>query len=364
MYILILGGTGAMGTHLTRILSNEKGIKLTVTSRKYRPDNGDVEYAQGNAHDMFFLEPLLSAKPWDVIVDFMVYDTEEFRQRVQHLLCSTKQYVYLSSSRVYAESAEPITEDSPRLLDVCNDFEYLITDEYALTKARQEDILRESGYKNWTIIRPYITFSEIRLQLSPMEKENWLFRALHGRSIVFSKDLACKRTTLTYGYDVARGIAAIINRKEALGETFHITADENHTWAEVLEIYLEAIERNTGCRPKVVMNSKWQPYHGGGLSQVKYDRMYNRIFDNSKISRFINTSTFKPTLQALSDCIDTFVKHPTFQYVDAVSEAYKDRLANEITPVTQIPGGWQKVKYLLVRFGIVHRYEKIMQSIL
>ncbi len=355
MYILLLGGTGAMGTHLTQILSNSVGVKLTVTTRKHRPDKSNVEYAQGNAHDMTFLERLLPAKPWDAIVDFMVYDTNEFRKRVQQLLCSTKQYVYLSSSRVYAESSQPITEDSPRLLDVCKDIEYLATDEYALTKARQENILRESGHTNWTIIRPYITFSEMRLQLSPMEKERWLFRALHGRSIVFSEDLVSKCTTLTYGYDVARGIAAIINRKEAMSEAFHITADESHTWSEVLEVYLDAIERNTGCRPKVIMNPRWQPYHGGGLLQVKYDRMYNRMFDNSKISRFINTSTFKPTLQALSDCIDAFVKHPEFQYVDGGSEAYKDRLAHEITPVTQIPGGWQKVKYLLVRFGLIHQ---------
>jgi len=332
-----------------------RGVKLTVTTRKHRPDKGNVEYAQGNAHDMTFLERLLSAKQWDAIVDFMVYDTEEFRRRVQRLLCSTKQYVYLSSSRVYAESTEPITEDSPRLLDVCKDTEYLATDEYALTKARQENILRESGHENWSIIRPYITFSEIRLQLSPMEKESWLFRALHGRSIVFSEDLACKRTTLTYGYDVARGIAAIINRNEALGETFHITAGESYTWAEILDTYLDAIERNIGRRPKVVMESRWQPYHGGGPSQVKYDRMYDRVFDNSKISRFIDTSTFKPTLKALSDCIDDFVRHPTFQYVDAASEANKDRLTHEMTPVAQIPGGRQKVKYLLVRFGLIHR---------
>lgn len=355
MYILLLGGTGAMGSHLTQILSKSGGAKLTVTTRKHRPDKGNVEYAQGNAHDMNFLEPLLAAKPWDAIIDFMIYDTDEFRRRVLRLLCSAKQYVYLSSSRVYAESAKPITEDSPRLLDICKDTDYLSTDEYALAKARQEDILRESGHTNWTIIRPYITFSEIRLQLSPMEKEKWLFRALNGRSVVFSEDLACRRTTLTYGYDVARGIAAIINCKEALGETFHITADESYTWKEILDTYLNAIERNTGCRPNVIMEPMWKPFHGGGPLQVKYDRMYDRVFDNSKISRFIDTSTFKPALQALSDCIGDFVRHPSFQYVDAASEAVKDRLAHEITPVTQIPGIRQKMKYMLVRFGLIHR---------
>ena len=40
-------------------------------------------------------------------------------------------------------------------------------------------------------------------QLGVLEKELWLYRALNGRTIVFSKDIAEKSTTLTYGYDVA-----------------------------------------------------------------------------------------------------------------------------------------------------------------
>ena len=59
------------------------------------------------------------------------------------------------------------------------DEEYLKTDEYALSKARQEDILHRSGKNNWTVIRPYITYSEIRLQLGVLEKELWLYRFVH-----------------------------------------------------------------------------------------------------------------------------------------------------------------------------------------
>ena len=60
-----------------------------------------------------------------------------------------------------------------------------------------------SCLKNWTIIRPYITFSDARLQLSCLEKEYWLKRVLDNKPIVFSKDLANKTTTFTCGNDVA-----------------------------------------------------------------------------------------------------------------------------------------------------------------
>ena len=130
-----------------------------------------------------------------------------------------------------------ITEDTPKLLDVCKDEEYLSTDEYALTKARQENILRKSGSTNWTIIRPYITYSEIRLQLGVNEKETWLYRALHGHTIVFSQDIAKNYTTLTYGYDVARGMASIIGKPETYGEAFHITQSKPMKWSEILNLY-------------------------------------------------------------------------------------------------------------------------------
>lgn len=224
--VLVLGGTGAMGTHLVNLL-NRKGYQVTVTSRRMRDNFDNVTYVTGNAHESSFLNSLL-ASHFDVIVDFMVYSTGEFAQRCKTLLKSCGQYIYLSSSRVYADSSSPITENSARLLDVCMDKEFLATDEYALTKARQEDLLRQSGYSNYTIIRPYITFSEIRLQLGVYEKENWLYRALQGRTIVFSKDIADKYTTLTYGLNVAEGIASLIGQSDAYSEAFHITANESH----------------------------------------------------------------------------------------------------------------------------------------
>jgi hypothetical protein len=111
----------------------------------------------------------------------MIYTTQSFKERVNFLLDATSQYVFFSSSRVYADSEIPITEDSSRLLDVSQDKKFLSTDEYSLAKARQENILRKSKRKNWTIIRPYITYSENRLQLGILEKEEWLYRALQGR---------------------------------------------------------------------------------------------------------------------------------------------------------------------------------------
>lgn len=169
---------------------------------------------------MDFLHPLLQKERWDAVVDFMIYTTSDFKSRVNLFLNATKQYVFISSARVYAKNDGLIKEDSPRILDVCQDKEYLSTDEYALSKARQENLLLSSCLKNWTIIRPYITFSDARLQLSCLEKEYWLKRVLDNKPIVFSKDLANKTTTFTCGNDVAKGIAAIIGKKRLWEKSF------------------------------------------------------------------------------------------------------------------------------------------------
>ena len=147
---------------------NNQGEDVYVTTRRERKGVG-ITYIQGNAHETAFLSDILRKYHFDVLIDFMIYNTSEFADRVDLLLSSVGQYIFLSSSRVYADSETPITENSPRLLDVYKDEEYLKTDEYALSKARQEDILHRSGNYYWTVIRPYITFSEIRLQLGVLE---------------------------------------------------------------------------------------------------------------------------------------------------------------------------------------------------
>ena len=58
MKVLVLGGTGAMGSHLVEILSNA-GIITVVTTRKYRPSRNNIKYLQGNAHEMDFLYTIL-----------------------------------------------------------------------------------------------------------------------------------------------------------------------------------------------------------------------------------------------------------------------------------------------------------------
>ena len=367
MRILIMGGTGAMGSHLVGILAADPANELTVTTRKEFPsvENGCIRYVRGNAHDIGFFRSLVPVgAKWDCIVDFMVYTPDEFRERVDFLLSVCKQYVFLSSARVYAGSNEPIVETSPRLLDTVNDEVYLRTDEYALAKAREENLLSQSGKTNWVIVRPYITYSEIRLQLGVLEKEQWLYRAMNGRKIVFPKDIAEKMTTLTYGYDVACGIAAVAGKPAANGRAFHVTAAEAIRWSDVLGIYLDVLETHLGTRPGVVMPDAAPNLKNPETQyQVRYDRWYDRKFDNTQIDRFCDTAGFTKPADGLRFCLERFVRNPRFAQIVWTAEARCDRITGERTPLREIPSVKFRLAYLAARYMPRNLFELIRKLI-
>lgn len=311
MRVLVLGGTGAMGEPLVRMLA-ERGDEVYVTSRRKREDKGNVHYIQGDAHDLSFIKQELS-KNYDAIVDFMIYSTDDFRDRSKIYLQSTGQYMFLNSARVYAESKEAITENSARLLDVCKDEEYLKTDEYALAKARSENVLFESEYKNWTIIRPYITYNTRRLQLSGLELGTWLTAVLSGRPLVLPKDVGMHQTTMTHGDDVAQAMAALIGNNKSFGEAFHITGNDYMKWREVAEVYKNVLEEDTGHTVEIYEPeaSKKLSVIMGNATQIKYDRTYDRVFDNAKLlSVCVEEFDFTHMRGGLRQCLTNYLKLP------------------------------------------------------
>ncbi|MDG5749563.1 NAD(P)H-binding protein [Qipengyuania sp. XHP0211] len=348
MKVLALGATGAIGSPLVDKLA-ASAHSIFVTTRKERPPKGNINYLQGNARDDAFLRQILK-DDWDAIIDFMVYDTASFRQRMDRLLASTGQYIYLSSGRVFAQSDGPIIERSPRLLETSKDAAFLASDEYALAKARQEDLLRTSGATNWTIVRPYITFGLGRFQLGPLEKEGWLYRALRGRSIVFCREMMDKQTTLTNGRDVADMIGALAGNPAAYGEDFNLATGRAMRWSEILSLYLAAIETKTGFMPNVLLQDTQDFCEvTPSVPQVIYDRLYNRVFDPVKIGSLVDLQAMDDNRSALEAEFLTQLETGSFSSLDGRGEALRDKAAGEWTSPAEFDRGRQKVRYLAFR---------------
>ena len=353
MDILVLGGTGAMGKPVVEILA-KRGDAVFVTTRKQRTGElQNITYLVGDAHNKEFLTEILHKRRYGAIIDFMVYTSAELKDRMDLILSNTDQYVFLSSSRVYADTGvDLITEKSQRLLDVCDDKVYLQTDEYALAKGREEDLLMESGKKNYTIIRPYITYNDERLQLGAFEKEVCLQRALKGKKIIFSIDMAEKYTTLTYGNDVAKAICNLLGNGNTLGEIFNVVSSKAIRWEDVLRLYLDAIEEVTGKRPEaVVVDNCDFIIDKNNYYQAHYDRLVNRQFDNYKIKEFMSADeNFTDADDGLRNCLVNFLSSSRiFSRIDWTREALMDRLSGDRSEIVKIPGLKNKLKYIVIR---------------
>lgn len=342
-----------MGVPLANLLA-EKEHTVYITSRQERESSShNIKYVKGNARNYDFITSLFVDTKYDAIVDFMHYTPKIFEQRLPIFLTHTNHYFFLSSCRVFLPTDNAITEDSIRLLDAVLDKKYLSTDEYALSKARCENILYKQEAKNWSIIRPYITYNEDRLQLGMFEKEVWLRRALSGKRIVLTKDMAEKRTTLTSGEDVAKIIMRIIENKACMGDAINIVSNESILWKDCLNIYLNVVEAKTGKRPDVVFdnNSYRLARIIGNTYKLKFDRLSNRMFNNNKINELFGNYTFEPAKIGLERCLSSFIdSKKNIANNNPVLEGYLDHCAKELTPLAEFKTITDKIKYLIIRF--------------
>lgn len=348
MDVLVLGGTGAMGVHVCRFLA-ERGCDVVATSRRGRySETPGLTYVKGGAKDTLFLQSLLN-RHWNTIVDFMSWGTNDFKVVYEQLLDACDQYIFLSSYRVYAKSSL-ITEGSARLLDVVDDAAYLATDEYALAKARCEDLLYASNRSNWTIVRPAITYeaSVGRLQLGVYEADVWLWRAQNGVPIPLPKGMLSKQATLTWAGDAGRMIAGLVGNPDALNEVYTVSGADHITWGEIAEIYRKVLPSLMvyPCDQAGLEEVWWSAY------QIRYDRMYDRVVDNSKVlaAARIDSSSLTSMSMGLELALRRIVDKPS-SFSQPGLHARLDRIcgARSLAKVASSAGPKAAAKYALRR---------------
>lgn len=349
--ILLLGGTGAMGVYLCERLSQSASV--FVTTRRPRPTGecgatSGVSFIVGNAKNLDFVKKVIVDVRPDAIIDFMTYTTEEFRSRAELLVRGCSHYVFLSTYRVF-DGVVPLTERSPRLLDSSTDEEYLATDEYAITKARQEDILRSLDIPTWTIIRPAITFSKTRFQFGCLEAWEVCYRSLAGLPVVMPHEMIDHQATLSWAGDVALMIERLILNERAYSEDFNVATAEHMPWRRIGEIYADEI----GLTVRECSLSDYI-YIIGSQYQVMYDRMFDRIVDNRKVLTVtgLTQKDLTPVSIALRNELRAFKEKPVYPVFVISRLAKMDRVVGSRIPLRGLSLR-QKKEYLKIRYPIL-----------
>ena len=328
--ILVIGATGAMGQYLVpRLL--DMGYSVDAVALDTLPlVHPNLRSSILNGYDENAVREQLK-NGYHGIVDFMLYtDDKQFEDRIPMFLDNTDHYIFLSTYRTYANEEHPIKETSPLLADVLTPEQQAIRyDDYCLYKAREERMLHASGRKNYTIIRPAITYSVGRYQLTTLEAPVLIPRIREGKTVLLPEEAMSVQATMSWAGDIATMIARLLFNPANFGETFTVATAEHHAWGEIAEYYRKLTGMKYAIIPKEDFLSVWGTGGLGNRWQLEYDRLFDRIMDNTKIlnATGMKQSELKPLYEGLELVLgqlgDRQFKHsPTNDRMDAYIEKH------------------------------------------
>ncbi|MGN0832205.1 MAG: hypothetical protein ACI4RD_00985 [Kiritimatiellia bacterium] len=242
---LLIAGAGTLGGAVYPELLRLGWAVDVVSLEDFRSVMPQLRFVRADANRAT-LERLLAETPhYDAIVDFLhVADSGEMCRRIDLCAGHTDQFVFVSSSRAYADAGGLVTERTPLWIDVTEDADFLARDVYALPKCRGERHVRGMAAKNWTIVRPQISFSHYRLDLVSVGAYALLTRGRAGKPIPLPVEVRDKLAGIGWAGNVGRELAALLGNPRALGEDFTLGTGEAITWGGVAACY----EEFAGCR--------------------------------------------------------------------------------------------------------------------
>lgn len=284
--LLILGGTGTVGLPISRRFSETSDYDVYILCRK-KKEIKNAHIIIGDFFDSGTQNKIL-CKKWDCIIDLLWHNEKEFHNTYEKLVSCTNHYISFSTAAVYADNINPIKEDSLRFWDETKSNE----EYYHLQKARMENIIFNSKYVQWTIVRPHVTFNVNRIPLVTWEQDIWLYRFMQGKSIVLSNKMLGKMTSFTCGDNVAKLIEAIVvSGSDSFGQIYNVCSDDKLKWGEVVDLISISLKKITGKQIKLKILDEKSKY--GDLERMlphktdrlKYDRFLDRVLDNTKVKK-------------------------------------------------------------------------------
>ncbi|MEQ8672733.1 MAG: NAD-dependent epimerase/dehydratase family protein [Aggregatilineales bacterium] len=228
MKILLIGGTGNIGTSITQQLV-DAGHDLTIFTRTGKLPlalSDTVSSIQGNRFDYDDFETKVkSAGSFDCVIDMLTFSPQDAESIIRTFKGRTEQYIFTSTVDVYSKTGTgyPLKENTER-----NPSEQFA---YAFNKAQCERMFEqadERGDFNVTIIRPAYTYSHFFVH--SLGFETYFFdRMLKAQPIIVHGD-GRSIWVATHSDDVARGYVAAVGNPITYGKAYHLTGEEWMTW--------------------------------------------------------------------------------------------------------------------------------------
>ena len=324
MKALLIGGTGVISTHITRLLL-ETGWDVTLLNRGNRsnefPEAHQIVADMNNEADV---AQKLAGLHFDTVCQFIAFKPEQVKRDIRLFTGKTDQYIFISSASAYQKPpAHPvITESTP----LHNPYW-----QYSRDKAECETVLMEAYNKDLfpiTIVRPSHTFSERSITVPIHGRFGaWqvLKRMMEGKKVLIPGD-GTSLWTVTASRDFAKGFVGLMGNVHAIGENVHITSDESLTWNQIMQSIARAL--NAEYKPCYVPASILARVAGTDWQGALLgDKANSVIFDNSKLKRLVPSFCADTRFdQAARDSVQTFLSTPVLQKDDPDFDALCDKI--------------------------------------
>lgn len=310
--VLLIGGGGTLGAYTAEELLRMGCEADVICLEENQSEREDLRFYQARA-TLDYLTAFLKDRRYDGIVNFLHYPNAEDYKPVYRLLSdSAEQVIFLSSYRVYADQEHPVTENAPTLYDVLQgvDEDFFQNEKYAASKSRGEKFLREECRDGrWTIVRPVISFSRHRFDLVTRSGHEIPDAAREGKTLSLPEECRNLTAGLDWAGNSGKLIARLFFRPEALGEAFTISSAQNLTWGQVAELYSEL----TGVRFEWISTADYirnSPKLQRDPWILKYDRLFNRLIDNTKVLQAtgLSQADFVPIKEGIRIELEKYAK--------------------------------------------------------
>jgi len=271
--VLYIGGSGEISTACVEH-SLALGHEVSVFNRGNQPIEGVMSF-KGNVYEPQPYQTLAN-ESFDVVCQFLAYDTKTVKEDLDFFSARCKQYVFVSTASVYEKPCQHhvITEQTP----LSNPFW-----EYSRKKMACETLLVEQTRIPFTIVRPSHTYRS-RLPGAVIDGNHQTWRLLNGKPIVVHGD-GESLWTLTHAADFARAFCRLFLNDQAFGQAFHITDEQAHTWNKLIRtsahvLGIEAKMVHVASERLIHHQPQWQgPLLG--------DKSNSVMFDNERLKQAI-----------------------------------------------------------------------------
>ena len=247
MKVVVIGGTGHIGTFLIPMLVKAGYETIYITRGKSKPYVDDPAWKKAKSEILDrnsdnFVEKVIEMKP-DIIVDLINYkveDTKKIVKAIQQSSCCTH-YLYCSSIWAHGRSEVlPVGRESLKKEPPCD---------YGKDKYESEKFLIEKFRKEhfpMTIISPGQISGGGWDIINPWGGVDYRpFQIIANGETIFLPNFGQETLHHIHGEDVAQlFFKAITHRNQALGEVLMLSVEEVLPYMDMPNYYMNILEKN------------------------------------------------------------------------------------------------------------------------